>query len=138
MRLSCIAVSYTHLDVYKRQTVLDVIHGPDGHDTSVPAHAADWTSSLLGPNDGWKSLRIGYLKSEFDPPEAFKPEPPKPNESADDEKKRATRNDAARDARARSDYDRRFLLATLDKIRALGVNLIPVELPALPLSLIHI
>ena len=113
-------------------TVLDVIHGPDGKDTSVPAHAADWTPYLQSPNADWKSLRIGYLKSEFDPPESLKPEPPKPNESPDEAKARATRDSAARDARARSDYDRRFLAAALEKLRALGVNLIPVELPALP------
>jgi len=113
-------------------TVLDVIHGPDGHDTSVPAHAADWTPYLVPSNSDLKSLRIGYLKSEFDPPEPLKPESPKPNESADEAKARATRDQAARDARTRSDYDRRFNLASLDKLRAMGVNLIPVELPALP------
>ncbi len=97
-------------------TVLDIIHGPDGHDTSVPAQAADWTPYLQSPNSDWKSLRIGYLKSEFDPPEPLK----------------SDANEAARLARARSDYDSRFLTAALDKLRALGVNLIPVELPALP------
>ena len=35
-------------------------------------------------------------------------------------------------ARARRDYDRRYELAALDKLRAMGVNLIPVELPKLP------
>ena len=35
-------------------------------------------------------------------------------------------------ARARRDYDRRFELAALDKLQAMGVNLIPVELPKLP------
>jgi len=83
-------------------------------------------------NSDLKSLRIGYLKSEFDPPEPLKPESPKLNESADEAKARATRDQAARDARTRSDYDRRFNLASLDKLRAMGVNLIPVELPALP------
>ena len=34
--------------------------------------------------------------------------------------------------RTRRDYDRRFDLAALDKLRAMGVNLIPVELPKLP------
>ncbi len=65
-------------------------------------------------------------------PSPSSPKPPKPNETADEASARATRNYAARDARARSDYDRRFLLAALDKLRAMGVNLIPVELPALP------
>ena len=34
--------------------------------------------------------------------------------------------------RARREYDRRFEQAALDKLRAMGVNLIPVELPKLP------
>ena len=34
--------------------------------------------------------------------------------------------------RARRDYDRRYELAALDKLRAMGVKLIPVELPKLP------
>jgi Asp-tRNA(Asn)/Glu-tRNA(Gln) amidotransferase A subunit family amidase len=113
-------------------TVLDVIHGPDGHDTSVPAQAADWTPSLSSSNSDWKSLRIGYLKSEFDPPSPLKLEDAKANETPDEARARALRNDAAHVSRARSDYDRRFLLAALDKLRAMNVNLIPVELPALP------
>jgi len=34
--------------------------------------------------------------------------------------------------RARREYDRRFDLAALDKLRAMGINLIPIELPKLP------
>jgi Asp-tRNA(Asn)/Glu-tRNA(Gln) amidotransferase A subunit family amidase len=118
-------------------TVLAIIHGPDGHDTSVPQQSADWSPST----PDWKSLRIGYLKSEFDLPEPLKLEEAKPSKSPDspetpsesqEARARAARNDAARDARVRTDYDRRFLLTTLEKLRALGVNLIPVELPALP------
>jgi Asp-tRNA(Asn)/Glu-tRNA(Gln) amidotransferase A subunit family amidase len=113
-------------------TVLAAIHGPDGQDTSVPAHAADWPYILPDAQNAWKSLRIGYLKSEFDPPEPLKLEDAKPNESPDEARARALRNNAAHDSRARSDYDRRFLLEALEKLHSLGVNLIPVELPALP------
>jgi Asp-tRNA(Asn)/Glu-tRNA(Gln) amidotransferase A subunit family amidase len=113
-------------------TVLQAIHGPDGHDTSVPSHADHWASGLADVTNGWKSLRIGYLKSEFDPPAPLKPEPPKPNETPAEASARATRDLAARDARARVDYDRRFNLASLDKLRVMNVNLIPVGLPALP------
>ena len=59
------------------------------------------------------------------------PSPPRPP------KKRRTRRASARAAaafRARRDYDRRYDLAALDKLRAMGVNLIPVELPNLPYS----
>jgi Asp-tRNA(Asn)/Glu-tRNA(Gln) amidotransferase A subunit family amidase len=37
-----------------------------------------------------------------------------------------------RASRARRDYDRRYDLAALDKLKAMGVNLVPLELPKLP------
>src|SRR6202795_5088523 len=42
--------------------VLDAIHGPDGQDASVRDAAFNWNAAF-----DWKSLRIGYLKSEFEP-----------------------------------------------------------------------
>ncbi len=46
--------------------VLETIHGPDGKDASVyPAHF-QWDELI-----DLKALRIGYLKSEFDPPKPF-------------------------------------------------------------------
>ena len=54
------------------------------------------------------------------------------NETADEKKKREEHNDQMKAARARRDYDRRYELAALDKLRAMGVKLIPVELPKLP------
>ena len=55
-----------------------------------------------------------------------------PDETADEKKKREERNAEMRVGRARRDYDRRYDLAALDKLRAMGVTLIPVELPKLP------
>jgi len=107
--------------------VLDAIHGPDGKDASVHPAPLDWNTGF-----DWKKLRIGYLKSEFDAPEPFKPREAKPNETAEEKSKREADNDDAKAWRARNDYDRRFLLASLDKLRSMGVNLIPVELPKLP------
>jgi Asp-tRNA(Asn)/Glu-tRNA(Gln) amidotransferase A subunit family amidase len=80
----------------------------------------------------WKKLRIGYLKSEFDPPEPLKLKEATANETAEEEKKREEGNEQMKIGRARSDYDRRFDLAALDKLKAMGVSLIPVELPKLP------
>ncbi|HUH63746.1 MAG TPA: amidase, partial [Terracidiphilus sp.] len=61
--------------------VLDVIHGPDGKDMSVMDADFRWD-----PGFDWRLLRVGYLKSEFDPPEPFKPREAAPNESAEDKK----------------------------------------------------
>jgi len=104
--------------------VLDVIHGPDGTDTSVYPAAFHWDSSL-----DWKSLRIGYLKSEFDPPEPLKLDEAKPGETSEEKKKRERRNRQTQMVRARRDYDRKYEVAALDKLRSMGINLVPVELP---------
>jgi Asp-tRNA(Asn)/Glu-tRNA(Gln) amidotransferase A subunit family amidase len=107
--------------------VLEAIYGPDGKDASVHPAQFDWN-----PAFDWKKLRIGYLKSEFDPPEPLKLKEPAPNESAEEKSKREAANEDAKAWRARRDYDRRYLLAALDKLRSMGINLIPVELPKLP------
>jgi Asp-tRNA(Asn)/Glu-tRNA(Gln) amidotransferase A subunit family amidase len=107
--------------------VLDAIHGPDGKDASVHPAPLNWNPAL-----DWKKLRIGYLKSEFDPPEPHKPQEAKPNESAEEKSRREADNVEARAWRARRDYDRRFLVAALSQLRSMGINLIPVELPKLP------
>ena len=107
--------------------VLEAIYGPDGKDASVYPATFQWNAGL-----DWKKLRIGYLKSEFDPPEPLKSKEAAPNETAEEKAKREADNADAKGWRARRDYDRRFLLASLDKLRAMGVNLIPVDLPKLP------
>ncbi len=107
--------------------VLEAIHGPDGKDTSVYPADFRWDPSL-----DWKQLRIGFLKSEFDPDPPLQLAEAPPNETDDQKKKRERRNAAAQAARARRDYDRRYEQAALDKLRTMVVNLIPVELPNLP------
>jgi Asp-tRNA(Asn)/Glu-tRNA(Gln) amidotransferase A subunit family amidase len=107
--------------------VLDVIHGPDGKDLSAARAGFDWNASF-----DWRTLRVGYLKSEFDAPPPLKLKEPAPGETPDEKKKREEANATMRDERARRDYDRRFELAALDKLRSMGVNLIPVGLPKLP------
>jgi len=106
--------------------VLAAISGPDG--TDISAAAVRYQEGSVD----WRSLRIGYLKGEFAAQAPLKPEEAKTGETADDRKKREDRNAATQAARARRDYDRRYELAALDKLRAMGVNLIPVELPRLP------
>jgi Asp-tRNA(Asn)/Glu-tRNA(Gln) amidotransferase A subunit family amidase len=107
--------------------VLNAIYGPDGKDTSVHPAEFSWDAGL-----DWKKLRIGYLKSEFDRPEPLKLEEAKPGETAQQKSQREERNAQAKLARARREYDRRFDLTALDKLRAMGLTLIPVELPKLP------
>jgi len=107
--------------------VLEAIHGPDGKDASVLAADFRWD-----PGFDWSSLRIGYLKSGFDPPEPLKLDEAAPNETPEEKKKREEHNAHAVESRARGDYDRRYEAAALDKLHAMGVTLIPIELPKLP------
>jgi Asp-tRNA(Asn)/Glu-tRNA(Gln) amidotransferase A subunit family amidase len=107
--------------------VLEAIYGPDGKDASVHPAAFAWN-----PSFDWKKLRIGYLKNDFDAPEPLKLKEATAAETAEEKKAREQHNAERTLSRARGDYDRRFQLAALDKLRALGVNLIPVELPKLP------
>jgi Asp-tRNA(Asn)/Glu-tRNA(Gln) amidotransferase A subunit family amidase len=107
--------------------VLQAIHGPDGKDASVYPASFDWN-----PGFDWRKLRIGYLKSAFDPPKPLELKDAPAGETAEEKKKREKKNEERKAARARSDFDRRYDLAALDKLRSMGVSLIPVELPKLP------
>lgn len=107
--------------------VLQVIHGPDGKDVSAAPADFQWYEGL-----DWKKLRIGYLKDEFDPLEPLKLHEAVATETAEEKKKREEQNEQMKAGRVRRNYDRRFEQAALDKLRAMGVNLIPVELPKLP------
>jgi Asp-tRNA(Asn)/Glu-tRNA(Gln) amidotransferase A subunit family amidase len=107
--------------------VLDVIHGPDGKDISTVRAAFNWDA-----NFDWRTLRVGYLKSEFDPAPPLELKPAAPNETAEEQKKREDSNAEAQAGRARRDYDRRYEQAALAALAKMGVNLIPVELPKLP------
>lgn len=107
--------------------VLNAIHGPDGQDASAYPAEFNWN-----PHVDVKSLRIGYLKSDFEEPAPFKVPPPPESETHEQKMQREKHELERRAARARRDYDRRYDRSALDKLRALGINLIPVELPRLP------
>lgn len=107
--------------------VLNVIHGPDGKDISThPMHF------LYPPQDDLHSLRIGYLKADFDEPKPFKVTPTPSSETAEEKKQREKHEAESKSGHERRLYDRRYELAALDKLRAMGIKLIPVELPKLP------
>lgn len=109
--------------------VLDAIYGPDGHDRTVHSAAFNWDANL-----DWRKLRIGYLKADFErkpeePQEAAKEEPAK---TPEEQKRREEQKKRQEAARARAEYDRKYNDAALEKLRAMSVNLIPVEMPKFP------
>jgi Asp-tRNA(Asn)/Glu-tRNA(Gln) amidotransferase A subunit family amidase len=107
--------------------VLEAVSGPDGQDAAAYPADFHWNPSL-----DWKKFRIGYLKSEFDEPGPLKLREAAPNETEEEQKKREERNAGRREARSRRDYDRRYDLAALDKLRSMGIELVPVEMPKFP------
>src|SRR5208283_3702340 len=107
--------------------VLDAIHGPDGKDAAAVGAEFRWD-----PSFEWKTLRVGYLKSEFDPLPPLELKEASPDETPDQKENREAANADARAERVRREYDRKYEQAALEKLRAMGVNLIPVELPKLP------
>jgi Asp-tRNA(Asn)/Glu-tRNA(Gln) amidotransferase A subunit family amidase len=111
--------------------VLQAIYGPDGQDLSTREAAFNWNADL-----DWKSLRIGYIQSEFeaDKPAAQEPEKQSASLTEEEKKKHAERQRQAAAFRARRAYDRKYDQAALDKLRSMGVNLIPITLPDLPYS----
>jgi Asp-tRNA(Asn)/Glu-tRNA(Gln) amidotransferase A subunit family amidase len=109
--------------------VLDAIHGPDGKDRTVELHAIfNWDANL-----DWRKLRIGYLKKDFEP-EKEEPAPQGKEKPAtpEEQEKRGKERKRREASRIRAAYDRRFSDAALEKLRAMGVNLIPVEMPKFP------
>ena len=108
--------------------VLAAIYGPDGEDLSVRDAAFNWNAGL-----DWKTLRVGYLKAGFDADQPPPPEqPPAADETAEQKQHRERRARMQAASRSRREYDRKFDLAALDKLRAMGVNVIPLDLPKLP------
>ena len=107
--------------------VLQAIVGPDGKDTSVVPAKFVWPTGR-----DWHSLRVGYLKSEFDPVAPVKPDEAPANETPEKKKIREKRNAEQAAAQARRTYDQRYDLAALDRLRSMSIKLIPVELPKLP------
>jgi Asp-tRNA(Asn)/Glu-tRNA(Gln) amidotransferase A subunit family amidase len=107
--------------------VLNTIHGPDGRDLATRDAAFTWNADF-----DWRTLRVGYLNDAFksDHPQATAKPPVSETEIEKQKRLTADRDRAA--ARARREYDRRYDLAALDKLRAMGVDLKPVALPSLP------
>lgn len=111
--------------------VLHAIYGPDGGDRSVKPAEFNWDARL-----DWKKLRVGYLKTDFDPPQEQQPDAsaakPEAEMSAEEKKKQDEQKARRERFRARAAYDRRFNDAAIAKLRQMGVDLIPVEIPKFP------
>jgi Asp-tRNA(Asn)/Glu-tRNA(Gln) amidotransferase A subunit family amidase len=107
--------------------VMNYIHGQDGKDRSVQSAAFNWNAQF-----NWKSLRVGVLQKDFDLAPYTPPAPPKPVDQMTAEEKqqydtRVDRGHAAYNSRA---ADHAFDVASLDKLKSMGVKMTPVELPA--------
>ncbi|MGC2695181.1 MAG: amidase [Candidatus Angelobacter sp.] len=109
--------------------VLSAIYGPDGHDRTVHTAAFNWDANL-----DWRKLRVGYLKADFEIQPPQQPEPPKEEKELTEAEKKKRDEETANRAAAmsRREYDHKFEEAALTKLRAMGVNLIPVEFPKYP------
>jgi Asp-tRNA(Asn)/Glu-tRNA(Gln) amidotransferase A subunit family amidase len=109
--------------------VLGAIYGPDGQDRSVQNAAFNWDAHL-----DWRTLRVGYLKSDFEtqPPAAQESSKEAKELTPEEAKKREEEKANADLARARQLYDKKYNDAALAKLKTMGVNLIPVEFPKMP------
>lgn len=109
--------------------VLSAIHGPDGHDRTVHNVAFNWDANL-----DWRKLRVGYLKADFELTPPAQAAAPKEEKDLTAEEKKKRDEEAANTALAlqRREYDHKFDEAALAKLKAMGVNLIPVEFPKYP------
>jgi len=87
--------------------VMSAIYGPDGQDRTVKNAAFNWDAEF-----DWKTLRVGYLKEEFDPP--------KLEANATPEQKRG---------HERQVYDLRYGVAALGTLKKMGVKLTAVAMP---------
>jgi Asp-tRNA(Asn)/Glu-tRNA(Gln) amidotransferase A subunit family amidase len=107
--------------------VLAAIYGPDGQDRTVRDAAFNWDATL-----DWRKLRVGYLKADFAPQPP--PEPPKEEKELTPEEMKKREDDKANRelVLARHLYDRQFNDAALAKLGAMGVHLLPLELPKYP------
>ena len=105
--------------------VLSAIHGPDNADPSVHDYGFTWD-----PNLDIRTLRIGYLKSEFD----REPNPPTPDESTLEEKVRTQRANNRLNRKITKAFDDASIVVLQNK---LGLKMTPVELPKFPFNSIR-
>jgi Asp-tRNA(Asn)/Glu-tRNA(Gln) amidotransferase A subunit family amidase len=107
--------------------VMQAIYGPDGSDLTVHPAPFSWDA-----NFDWGSLRIGYAKNAFEPP---KLEDTPPDDASPEELKQWEDQKADRaGTRTRLDYDHQYDLAGLERLKKMGIDLQPVDLPDFPVD----
>ena len=94
--------------------VMSAIYGPDGKDLSVRDCAFNWDAAF-----DWKTLRVGYIKSSFDPPTMP-----------------ANATNAQKANVERRLYDTKFAARSLEVLRHMGITLMPLEMPKFPFGAI--
>jgi Asp-tRNA(Asn)/Glu-tRNA(Gln) amidotransferase A subunit family amidase len=111
--------------------VLDAIYGRDGKDRTVQPAAFNWDANL-----DWRKLRVGYLKTAFErkPDNQQDAAKEEPAATPEEQKRREERKKLQEAARIRAEYDRKYNDAAVAKLREMGVNLVPVEMPKFPYS----
>ena len=112
--------------------VMDAIHGPDGKDVgSVHPAVFNWDADF-----DWRTLRIGYFKSAFEPAKEGPRDPSLAATdkvlSAEEKKKKEEEQRDAADRKALDEYDRRYDVSALAALAKMGAKLIPLDLPAFP------
>jgi Asp-tRNA(Asn)/Glu-tRNA(Gln) amidotransferase A subunit family amidase len=109
--------------------VLSAIYGQDEKDRSVQPAAFNWDASA-----SWRTLRVGFLEKDFQLQPFTEAPPAKPlAEMTDAEKTAYERQQTGRRNRYASvEYDHKFDVAALDKLRAMGVKMKAVEMPDFP------
>jgi Asp-tRNA(Asn)/Glu-tRNA(Gln) amidotransferase A subunit family amidase len=114
--------------------VLDAIYGRDGKDRTVQPATFNWDANL-----DWRRLRVGYLKTAFErkPDEQQEALKEEPAATPEEQRRRDERKKRQEAARIRAEYDRKYNDAALAKLREMGVNLVPVEMPKLPYDAIR-
>ena len=107
--------------------VMQAIYGPDGKDATV--RAAEFS---YAPLTNISKLRVGYIESAFAEPVLRTPDASAEKPETDAQRKESAAQRQRNFERQR--YDSRYDRATLDVLRGMGVNLVPVKLPDLPYS----
>lgn len=109
--------------------VLEAIYGPDDRDPSVKNAAFHWDAGL-----DWRKLRVGYLKADFEPrpQEQSQTVAEEPAATPEEQKKRDEQKRRREAGRARAEYDKKFNDAAIAKLKEMGVNLVPLEMPKFP------